>query len=718
MPIKLGQNRGMSRSGIVGQSSDDYTELGTTCPPDRMPARSGYSMTQLFHPLTIKNLTLRNRVVSTAHAPNFQVNGQPRDQYRLYHEEKAKGGVALTMVGGSTNISPDSPSVFGQLYAGDDSIIPWFRQLSDGVHTHGAAIMCQITHMGRRTSSDAAHWLPAIAPSNLRERAHRTFPKAMETHDISRTIDAFVQAAKRCEMGGFDGIELLSHAHLLGQFLSPLTNRRTDAYGGSLDNRLRLTLEVLDAIRAEVHSDFIVSVRMTGDEMHVDGLSRTECLDIATLLDASKNVDLLNVLLGSAYDDIGLAQWVPPMGFQTRDPFKVTAAIRQSVSIPVLYAGGISDIATAKHAISEGLLDLIGMTRAQIADPYLVNKVANGQEDRIRPCVGLGYCVDRVNQGKQAVCGHNAATGREYYLPHIITPSSNQRKIVIVGAGPAGLEAARVCAARGHKVVLFEASDRLGGQLILASQSSIRKQVSAISDWLIQQITRMDVDIQLNVFAEPDEILQQNPDVVIIATGGWPEAPSVIGGELTMSSWDILGRNATATGDVLLIDEIGDHATAVTACVLAEHNATVKIITPDRCLLQEMGPTNSAVSLRELTGLSVKFECLQELTAITQGDSKLNVQLTHVLTGQITDHLADSVVVEHGLKPENGLYYELKEHSRNLGQLDNEALINGRDPFEVLNPYGRFYLAAIGDCIAGRNIHAAILEGLRTCVTL
>jgi len=270
----------------------------------------------------------------------------------LYHEEKAKGGVGLTMVGGSTNIAPDSPSVFGQLYAGDDSIVPWFQRLTDGVKQHGAAIMCQITHMGRRTAWDDGHWLPVVAPSGVRERAHRAFPKAMEQHDIDRVVDDFAAAARRCFDGGFDGIELLVHSHLLGQFLSPLTNTRDDDYGGSLENRMRLVLAVLAAVRAEV----------------------------------------------------GCA----------------------AVSVPVLHAGGIADVSTAAHAVSTGLVDLVGMTRAHIADPHLVNKLQRGEETRIRACVGLGYCVDRVNQGKPSVCGQNAATGREAQFPHRVLPAERR----------------------------------------------------------------------------------------------------------------------------------------------------------------------------------------------------------------------------------------------------------------------------------------------------
>ncbi|WP_282606106.1 NADH:flavin oxidoreductase [Pelagibius sp. Alg239-R121] len=672
-------------------------------------------MGDLLDPFQLKHLTLRNRIVSTSHAPNFVEDGHPRDRYRLYHEEKAKGGVALTMVGGSTNIAPDSPSVFGQLYAGDDSIVPWFKRLTDGVHKHGAAIMCQITHMGRRTAWDDGHWLPVLAPSGVRERAHRSFPKAMEQQDIDRVTDDFAAAARRCQHGGFDGIELLSHSHLLGQFLSPLTNLREDDYGGALENRLRLTLQVLDAVRAEVGPDFILSLRLTGDELIEDGLSAEDCIAAAQILAQSGHVDLLNILAGAPYDDLGLAEWVRPMGLPAAPHLGIAGRIRQAVRLPILHAGGIADIATARHALAEGHVDLVGMTRAQMADPYLVAKLQRGEEDRIRPCVGLGYCVDRVNQGKPAVCGQNAATGREETLPHIIEKTESRKKAVVIGGGPGGLEAARVCALRGHQVILFEASDRLGGQLNLAAKGMTRRQIWGAADWLISEVNVLGVEIRLNSYVEAQDVLSESPDLVIVATGGWPEPPAIPGSDLTVSSWDVLSGEVRITGDTLLIDEVGDHPAAVTADTLARAGAAVEIVSPDRTLLHDLGPTTSAVALRDLTANGVTFSCLQELTAVARDGNKLRASLRHVLTRSITERLVDHVVVEQGLAPMDALYHELKSQSKNLGQLDHQALIEGTDPFRTDNPDGRFQLARIGDAVTGRNLHAAILDALRVC---
>ena len=675
-------------------------------------------MDPLLQPFQLKHLTLRNRVMSTAHAPSFQEGGHPRDRYRLYHEEKARGGVALTVIGGSTNIAPDSPSVFGQLYAGDDSIIPWFKQLTDGVHRHGAAVLCQVTHMGRRTAWDDGHWLPVLGPSGVRERAHRSFPKAMEMHDINRVIAQFAQAAQRCQQGGFDGIELLSHSHLLGQFLSPLINHREDDYGGSLENRLRITDQVIEAVREAVGADFIVGLRITGDELCAGGLAAEECVTIAQSLADTGAVDYLNVLAGAPYDDLGLATWVSPMGNPAAPHLSIAGRIRESVELPVFHAGAVADVATARHAVKAGQVDMIGMTRAQIADPYLVQKLLQGKEDRIRPCVGLGYCVDRVNQGKAMVCGHNAATGREAHQPQIIARASTRKKTVVIGGGPAGLEAARVCAERGHAVVLFEATDRLGGQLNLACQGVTRRQVWGAADWLIQEVEVLGVDIRLNSYVEAEQVLAESPDVVLVATGGYPSLPEISGQPLLTSSWQVLSGEARVTGAVLVFDEVGDHAAAVCAEVLSHAGCEVSLITPDRLMTHDLGPTNSAVVLRELAKQKVSFECFQDLHSVESINGRKQVTFRHVLTGELDTRVYDAVVVENGTVPLDDIYHALKHESRNAGEIDHAAMVSGEFPYVETNAQGKYLLARLGDAVAGRNIHAALYDALRHCKDL
>jgi 2,4-dienoyl-CoA reductase-like NADH-dependent reductase (Old Yellow Enzyme family) len=672
----------------------------------------------LLDPFQLRHLTLRNRIMSTAHAPSCEEGGHPRDRYRLYHEEKAKGGVGLTIVGGSTNIAPDSPSVFGQLYAGDDSIVPWFKKLTDGVRSHGAAVMCQITHMGRRTAWDDGHWLPVAGPSGIRERAHRSFPKAMEVEDINRIITQFADAAKRCRDGDFDGVELLSHSHLLGQFLSPLINNRNDDYGGSLENRLRLTMQVIEAVREAVGPDLIFGMRVTGDELAKGGLDADECLEIAQKIAATGAIDFLNILAGAPYDDLGLAGWVPPMGMPSAPHLTVAGRIRKSIDLPIFHAGGVADIATARHAVAEGHVDLIGMTRAHMADPYLVAKLTRGDDDRIRPCVGLGYCVDRVNQGKPAVCGHNAATGREATMPQLITKAKTARKVVVVGGGPAGLEAARISAQRGHSVTLFEASDRLGGQLKLAAASMTRRQIWGVADWLITEVTHLGVDVRLNTYVEATEVQNEAPDVVIIATGGWPDALTIQGADLITSSWDVLSGEVRLTGDVLLFDETGDHAALVCADVLARAGCKVSHVSPDRATALELGPTNTAVVLRDLAKQGVSFECFQDIERVTQTGNRKQVTLRHVLTGDTTTHTVDHVITEHGVTPMDALYHDLKANSQNYGQVGQHAMVMGSSPLSATHPDGDYLLARLGDAISTRNIHAALYDALRICKDL
>lgn len=669
----------------------------------------------LLEPFQLRHLTLRNRIISTAHAPSYEEGGHPRDRYRLYHEEKAKGGVGLTIIGGSTNIAPDSPSVFGQLYAGDDSIIPWFKKLTDGVRSHGAGVMCQITHMGRRTAWDDGNWLPVAGPSGTRERAHRSFPKLMEVEDINRIIGQFGDAAIRCKKGGFDGIELLSHSHLLGQFLSPLINKRDDDYGGSLDNRLRLTMQVLEAVRDAVGPDLILGMRLTGDELAKGGLDADECVQIAEKIAQTGAVDFLNILAGAPYDDLGLAGWVPPMGMPSAPHLTVAGRIRSVVNLPIFHAGGVADIATARHAVAEGHVDLIGMTRAHMADPYLVAKLTRAEDHQIRPCVGLGYCVDRVNQGKAAVCGHNAATGREAMMPHLITKSPEPKKVVVVGGGPAGLEAARISAERGHNVVLLEASDSLGGQLKLASVGMTRRQIWGVADWLISEVTRLGVDIRLNTYAEAEEVHDEAPDAVFIATGGWPDAPAIEGANLTTSSWDVLSGEARLMGDVLIFDEVGDHAALVCADAMARAGCNVSHVSPDRATAHDLGPTNSAVVLRDLAKQGVTFECFLDIECVARSGNRKEVTLRHVLTGDRSVRVVDHVVIEHGVTPMDTLYHDLQAGSRNLGQVDQAAMIEGRNPLMMAQSDGTYVLARLGDAISGRNIYAALYDALRIC---
>ncbi len=448
----------------------------------------------LLQPYQLKHLTLRNRIMTTSHEPAYPEDGMPKDRYRAYHEERAKAGVALTMTAGSAAVSRDSPPVFNNILAYKDEVVPWIRNLTDACHDHGCAVMIQLTHLGRRTGWNKGDWLPSVSSGADREPAHRAFPKKLEDWDIDRIITDYADAAERMQAGGMDGIELQAYGHLMDQFWSPLSNTLEGPYGAeTLDNRLRFTMDVLDAIRKRVGSEFIVGLRYTADEAQSGGVSAQEGLEISKRLRDTGQVDFLNVIRGRIHTDPAMTDIIPVQGMKSAPHLDFAGAVRKETGMPTFHASRIPDVATARHAVASGLLDMVGMTRAHMADPHIVRKITEGREDDIRPCVGATYCLDRIYQAGEALCLHNAATGRELSMPHDISPAETPKKVVIVGAGPAGLEAARVAVERGHHVTVFEAAADPGGQVRLTAQSQRRREMIGIIDWRMAQCASRDV---------------------------------------------------------------------------------------------------------------------------------------------------------------------------------------------------------------------------------
>ena len=296
----------------------------------------------LLRPYRLKHLTLKNRVMSTSHEPAYSEDGMPKERYRLYHAEKAKGGMALTMTAGSAIVSRDSPAAFGNLHVYRDEIVPWLREVADSCHEHDCKVMIQITHLGRRTGWNKADWLPVLAPSPVREPAHRAFPKTMEDWDIDRIVADYASAAQRCQAAGLDGIEFESYGHLMDGFWSPLTNRRDDEFNGSLDNRLRFTFRVIDAVRQAVGPDFIVGIRMVADEDFDKGLSKEEGVEIARRLAASGKFDFLNIIRGMIDTDAALTGVIPITGMASAPHLDFAGEIRQATKFPVFHAARTS----------------------------------------------------------------------------------------------------------------------------------------------------------------------------------------------------------------------------------------------------------------------------------------------------------------------------------------------------------------------------------------
>ncbi len=673
----------------------------------------------LLQPFQLKHLTLRNRIIVTAHEPAYPEDGMPKGRYRAYTVERARGGVALTMTAGSAAVSRDSPPVFNNLLAYKDEIVPWIREMTDAVHEQGAAIMIQLTHLGRRTRWDKGDWLPILAPSHHREAAHRAFPKKIEDWDVERIIKDFADAAERMKAGGMDGVELEAYGHLIDQFISPLTNELEEPYGGALDNRMRFCFDVLKAIRKRVGVDFILGVRYTADECLPGGTGKAEGLEISRRLKESGLIDYLNVIRGHIDTDPGLTDVIPIQGMASAPHLDFAGEVRAATHFPIFHAAKIQDVATARHAIAAGKVDMIGMTRAHMADPHIVRKIIERREDDIRPCVGANYCLDRIYQGGLAFCIHNAATGREETMPHKIAKSDVRKKVVIVGAGPAGLEAARVASERGHDVVVFEAASNPGGQIRLTARSERRREMIGIIDWRMTQCEKRGVVFHFNTWADQDIVLAENPDVVIIATGGMPHTEVLSkGNELVASSWDIISGDVKPGTNVLVYDDAGDHAGLQAAEIIAKAGGKVEIMTPDRSFAPEVMAMNLVPYMRSLQKLDATFTVTYRLEAAEKRGNQIIAHVGSDYGGVSRQRVVDQIVVNHGTIPLDDLYFELKPGSKNLGEVFYDALLSGLPQSVERNPESTYQLFRIGDAIAARNTHAAIYDGLRLAKNL
>jgi 2,4-dienoyl-CoA reductase-like NADH-dependent reductase (Old Yellow Enzyme family) len=673
----------------------------------------------LLQPFKLKHLTLRNRIMTTSHEPAYPEDGMPKERYRAYHVERARGGVAMTMTAGSATVSRDSPPAFNNILAYKDEVVGWMKALADECHDHGAAVMIQLTHLGRRTGWSKGDWLPVVTSSHHREPAHRAFPKLIEDWDITRIVTDYADAAERMKAAGLDGIELESYGHLMDQFWSPLTNTLDGPYNGSLENRMRFSMDVLRAIRERVGENFLVGIRYVADEVAEGGITREEGMEISRRLKSSGLVDFLNVIRGHIDTDAALTEVIPLQGMRSAPHLDFAGEVRAEVKFPVFHAARIPDVATARHAVASGKLDMVGMTRAHLADPHIVRKIMEGREHDIRPCVGATYCLDRIYQGGEALCIHNPSTGRELSQPHEIARATTRKKVVIVGAGPGGLEAARVSALRGHDTMVIEAAAEPGGQIRLTARTPRRREMMSIIDWRMAQCAAHDVAFRFNTWADAPTVLDMEPDVVIIATGGLPYTDVLKeGNDLVASTWDILSGDVKPGADVLLFDDAGDHAAMQAGEVIAASGAHLEIVTPDRTFAPEVMGMNLVPYMKSMQERDVTFTVTWRLLSVKREGNRLRCELGSDYGGARRTRLADQVVVNHGTRPLDELYFALKPLSRNLGAVDYAALIDGRAHEMVQNNEGRFHLFRIGDAVEARNTHAAIYDGLRFTRTL
>jgi 2,4-dienoyl-CoA reductase-like NADH-dependent reductase (Old Yellow Enzyme family)/thioredoxin reductase len=570
----------------------------------------------------------------------------------------------------------------------DDSVIPGYRSLADAVHRQGCRVMSQLTHMGRRSQSDVEGWHVLLAPSQIPEKVHREVPHEIEPEQITMLVRAFGDATRRCREGGLDGVELsFAHNHLVDQFWSPLFNRRTDEYGGSLENRMRFAFEVLREIRRQVGSDWVVGARISGDEMTAGGLTAPDMAEIARRLATSGLVDFLSIIGGAAHTLPLQALAVPNMASPHGIYVPLAAAIKAAVaSMPIFHAGRIVDPIHAEQILADGSIDLVGMTRALIADPDLPRKAIEGRLDDVRLCVGANEgCIDRIYQGKPVTCVQNPGAGRETELAELV-PTASPRRVVVVGAGPAGLEAARVAALRGHRVVLLEREAEVGGQVLLAARGPARAEYAGILRFLARQVEKLTIDCRLRVEASVDTVLAESPEVVIIATGSSPYRPDLPGldGKHVVTDRDVLLDRAEVGERVVVVDDVHTQQGLSTAEYLLDRGRRVEVISRLFYAGQDVGVTSIAPLYSRLFAKGVTLTPHTDLVAVEGSAVVVANVYTHA---ERRIEGVDTLVLSMGSRSTDALYRALK------GKVST--------------------LHAIGDCVAPRGVHQAILEGTR-----
>jgi 2,4-dienoyl-CoA reductase-like NADH-dependent reductase (Old Yellow Enzyme family) len=498
----------------------------------------------LFEPIDVGPITIPNRIVRSAHGT--MLSGEP---LIAYHEARAAGGVAMSTLE-ATGVHRSAPSVT-PLHS--DEVIPLYRQLMDRIRPYGMRMLQQIYHPGSATRPKKA--ATQLSSSAIPNPMVGGIPMEMTHPLIAEMVEALAAATRRCRDGGLDGVELhASSGYLIEQFLSPANNIRTDEYGGPLENRMRFLMEILDAIRAEVGYEYCVGIRLPNEEYIPGGLVPEDVAEIAQLVEPY--VDYVSLHMGSYWR---FHKLLSPMDEPLGSEMPANAVITRALTKPTIVVGRIMTLDHAEHIVASGAADMVSMVRALIADPALVNKARRGEEHLIRPCIGSNFgCVGQLMTTGMLSCVVNVAAARESTVPHDPPgPAPERKRLLVVGGGPAGLEAARTAALRGHDVHLHEATRRLGGQVAIAATAPHRSDIGAITEWLTGEIERLGVTIRLSSMVDPDVVAEVAPDELIIATGGSPRRDGfqlatpvtpVPGFDLShvYTSWDVFGFGGRA----------------------------------------------------------------------------------------------------------------------------------------------------------------------------
>ncbi len=544
----------------------------------------------LLSPLKVGPKTLRNRVLVTAHVPGLADGGVPGDRYIAYHRARARGGVGLQLTG-ATPVHRTSASIEGAgLINIDDRIVPGYRRLADAVHAEGGCILAQLAHYGATISAGEAG-LPLWAPSPRASELVRQVPHEMTAAEIAEVVQAFGAAAGRARAGGLDGVEILgAFGLLIAAFLSPYANTRRDAYGGSLENRLRFAVEVIDAVRTAAGPESIVGMRIAGDELVAGGNDRAAMQEIARRLAATGKLDYLNVIASSNLDRVQRTVHWPPTPAPHGLFVTLAAGIKQAVALPVFTAGRIVDPDHAERIIAAGEADMVGMTRAHIADPDLVAKLREGRSEDVRRCVGANVCIARVMAGGPVRCLHNPEAGREHDWG-APTPAAAPKRVAVIGGGPAGLEAARVAAERGHRVTLYEKDAVLGGQFRLRAAIPTWAEFQGAIDWRLAQLGTLQVRIELGREIGPGDIAGLGADAIVLATGAAPRAPALPGADrstVRVATPHEFLREEPAARATVLWDQAGGLVATGAMDALIERGCMLQVVTPQFAVAEDM----------------------------------------------------------------------------------------------------------------------------------
>lgn len=639
----------------------------------------------LFSPLRLGRVSIPNRICFLAHRTNFPNQGVLTDRHVAYYRRRAEGGCGLIIVGELSVHPQDRPWEF-MIEAFDQKVLEGYRSLTEAVHEKGARVFANLNHHGFQ-SSGAITRCEVWGPSALSDIAFGETSKAMEDEDRETVTGAFCRAAFLAREGGFDGIEIdMGPESLLRQYLSPLSNQRGDRYGGSFDNRMRFPLEVLEGVRKTVGEDFTVGIRLCADEKFWGAITIEESELFAKTFQSSGGADFIDVSLGTYYNlYLILASMHTPVGFTV----ELAERIKRSVEVPVIASYQIGPGRMAENIVAEGRADAVGYVRQLICDPDFPRKTRSGNERAIRYCVKDNRgCIGRVNQNKAVGCIQNPEVGYEKIVEKEPPKASSLKKVIVVGAGPAGLEAARAASMRGHTVAVYEREKDIGGQINLIRLRPGRVGMFGVIGYLKEALNELSVPVTTSFEVTPEWLLGQNPDAVIVATGSKPIArpvPGAYGPPSVLSVGELLSGRYPVGQRVLFVDENGGHHAAATVEWLADQGKTVEMVTGDLFIGIELAPLGDLyLSRQRLLQKGVTF---RTDVVVDQLDGH-RVKAHDLYTNELIEFFEhDTVVLDMGNVARDGLYRQIKGRVKEVYR--------------------------VGDCVAPRGIDMAILEGRR-----